>query len=219
MPARTDRPGADEPGKPDDGGLARGSQDELRRRLASLPASHPSSPWYREGRRPPAAKSGEGSGRPDESGGDVPGRGRRERSGESGVSGAGQPAARGYGPAAETAGGGRRGGRPERDPGRPHEMTGGTAAAAAARAARGRDARVPEQERRRADDALWAQAARWQAAADARRRGRGTGGPAPAQARREPYRPWFADSAGEEPWLSAEGTGEPWFTRDGEGER
>jgi hypothetical protein len=98
-------------------------------------------------------------------------------------------------------------------------MTGGVAAAAAAGAVRGRDARVPEQERRRADDALWARAARWQAAADARRQGHGPGAPSPAQTRREPYRPWFADSAGEEPWLTSEGTGEPWFTRDGEGER
>jgi hypothetical protein len=197
MPARPDRPGADEPGQPADGGLARGSQDELRRRLANLPASHPSSPWYREGRRAGAERpAGPGSGPPDESGAEVPEQPRRARSEES-----------------------WRGGRPDRDPGRPHEMTGGAAAAAAARAARGRDARVPEQERRRADDALWAQAARWQAAADARRQGRGAGAPSPTQARREPYRPWFADSAGEETWLTGEGTGEPWFTRDGEGER
>jgi hypothetical protein len=78
---------------------------------------------------------------------------------------------------------------------------------------------VPAKDRRAADDALWAQAARWHAAAEGRRQARGTGVPSAPPGRREPYRPWFADSAGEEPWLNAEGTGDPWFTGDGDGER
>lgn len=177
MPGRTDRPGADEPGGAADGDRPRGPQDELRRRLANLPASHPSSPRYRAGR------SGG-------SGGDQQEDPRRVRSGESGVNRAGP------------------------------DVT-GAAAAAAARAARGqpRQSGGQAKDRRAADDALWAQAARWQAAAQARREARGTGGPSAPPPRREPFRPWFTESAGEDLWLNAEGTGEPWFTGDGEGER
>src|SRR5437868_5685266 len=62
MPGKTDRPGADHdararpdaragPGRPAEGGRPPGSQDELRRRLANLPPSHPSSPRYRAGPR------------------------------------------------------------------------------------------------------------------------------------------------------------------------
>jgi hypothetical protein len=65
-------------------------------------------------------------------------------------------------------------------------------------------------------DALWELAARLDAASRARRDGRDgrARGPGPAQ-RREPYRPWFADSTGGELWLSAEHTGDPWYTGDG----
>ncbi len=90
------------------------------------------------------------------------------------------------------------------------EPTGQTAATAAG-AARGDRARAPEQERRKADDALWDRAARWDAAAKARRQARAAPG--------APFRPWFAESADEELWLNAEGTGDPWFTAPGEGER
>jgi hypothetical protein len=56
--SKADRPSADRP--PADqraqGSGADGSQDALRRRLANLPANHPSSPWYRERRRERAAR-------------------------------------------------------------------------------------------------------------------------------------------------------------------
>jgi hypothetical protein len=66
MPGRTDRPGSPSPAdRPDQGGAPDGSQDELRRRLASLPANHPSSPWYRE-----RAASRERVARPDPAGKD-----------------------------------------------------------------------------------------------------------------------------------------------------
>jgi hypothetical protein len=97
-------------------------------------------------------------------------------------------------------------------------VTSGPAAAAAraaggqARASRGEG---PAKDRRAADDELWAQAARQHAAAKARREARSTGAPGAPAASREPYRPWFADSAGDEPWLSAGGTGEPWFAEGG----
>jgi hypothetical protein len=185
MPGRTDRPGSgpdrpDRPHRPDR--PEPGPADDLRRRLDSLPPSHPSSPWYRAGRRQDGSPEG------------TPGSSRSARSEKSGVNRAGQDAA------------------------------GAAAGAAAARAARkGRppdgSGRTPEQEKRAANDALWAQAARWHAADKARRQAREKGAPAAPPARREPFRPWFADGTGDELWLSADGTGEPWFAPGGDGER
>jgi hypothetical protein len=105
--------------------------------------------------------------------------------------------------------------------------TGATAAAAAARVARpGKDRRAANRERQ-VDDELWARAASWHAAAQAKRerqanrerQTRGTGVPGAPASRREPFRPWFADGAGDELWLSAGGTGEPWFTDPADRER
>src|SRR5487761_1281866 len=149
MPGRTDRPGSG-PDRPD--GPEPGPTDDLRRRLDSLPPSHPSSPWYRTGRRQAGSPEGK------------PGSSRSVRSEESGVNRAGQDAA------------------------------GATAGAAAARAARkGRppdgSGRTPEQEKRAANDALWAQAARGRAPDRARRQAREKGAPAIPPARREPFRP------------------------------
>jgi hypothetical protein len=83
---------------------------------------------------------------------------------------------------------------------------------AARRALRGDKARRAEDDRKRADDALWARAARWQAAADARRQAHGRGTPAgPGAGGREPFKPWFAESADEELWLNSDRTADPWF--------
>jgi hypothetical protein len=195
MPGKTDRPGADEPGASPDAASPPGSQDALRRRLAELPASHPSSPWYRERRPPDAGQSPPAS--PDEASGEGPRRSGRFRSEESRED---------------------RAAREADVPGRAGREPTGQTAATAAGAARDR-ARTPEQERGKVDQALWDRAARWQQAADARRRAGPPGGSAAPPARREPFRPWFAESAGEELWLNAEGTGEPWFTAPPEGER
>ena len=202
MPRKTDRPGAEEPGGRPDAGPppsqdAPGSQDALRRRLAELPASHPSSLWYRERRQPDAGQSPPGSS--GEAGRAGPRRSGRVRSEEFTENRAAREA-----DVPDLAG---------------REPTGQTAATAAG-AARGDRARAPEQERRKADDALWDRAARWDAAAKARRQARAApGATAAPPARREPFRPWFAESADEELWLNAEGTGDPWFTAPGEGER
>lgn len=69
MPGRTDRPGSDSADRPGEGGPPRSPQDELRRRLANLPANHPSSPWYRDQARPGRAERAR------------PGRSRSEESG------------------------------------------------------------------------------------------------------------------------------------------
>ena len=244
MPRRTDGPGADPDARARPEARARppGSQDELRRRLADLPASHPSSPRYRGGRpdapsgraeregrspEPAAAKPGEPrAGRSGTSGGDDPGASGSARSEQSRVNRAGQPREGRDEHAAET-GGGRRapGDRDDaeqagRAPGR-REAAGG-AAAVAARLIRGGQPRTPEQDAkdRRADDALWARASAQHAAAQARRRSRGSPAASYPPARREPFRPWFTTSAEDELWLNAEGTGEPWFAPgDGESER
>ncbi len=253
MPGRSDRPRPDPPDRPADRGSPSGSADDLRRRLASLPASHPSSPWYRDARRPgqmqreglPGESSGCGPGESrrarsgesreglsGESGGSGPGESGRARSGESRVNWAGQPAEGRREQDVETGGGEDRGERPgteraagrgrrsvsdsgDAEPGGSREMT-GEAAAAAARAVRGGQPRGPgkDGQDRRADDALWARAAAQHAAAQARRQARSAGAPYLQPSRREPFRPWFTDSAEEELWLSAEGTGEPWFLSD-----
>src|SRR5436305_1151246 len=123
MPGTTDRPGAgpDDHSWSDSRGRPPGSQDELRRRLADLPPSHPSSPRYREGqsgqakgeRRPPERAAGPGEPEERRSGAseaDGPGASGGVRSGNSRVNRAGPPAEGRYGPAAEAAGG-RRGER------------------------------------------------------------------------------------------------------------
>jgi hypothetical protein len=152
MPGRTDGPGADPDARAraDARGRAPGSQDEARRRLADLPASHPSSPRYR-GRRPDGDR--------DEPAAGTPGPLRGERRGERREPGDRDEAA-----------------QDRRAPG-PREAAGG-AAAVAARLIRGGQPRMPEQDAkdRRADDALWARAAALHAAAQARRRARGHGG-------------------------------------------
>jgi len=246
MPGRTDGPGADPDARarPDARGPAPGSQDELRRRLADLPASHPSSPRYRGGQ--PDARSGRagregGSPEPAAARPDEPRAGRSgepepdglrasrgARSEQSPVNRAGQPPGDRDEPAAEAASGrrGERRGPGDRDdagqdgraPG-PREAAGGEAAVAA-RLIRGRP-RAPEQEAkdRRADDALWARAAAQHAAAQARRRARGTAAPAYLSTRRQPFRPWFTSSAEDELWLNADRTGDPWFTDGDDGER
>ena len=250
MSGRTDDPGADPdararpwpPGSPAEGGRAPGSQDELRRRLANLPASHPSSPRYRDGQHDaPSTRAGrEGAspesaaarrdepraGRSGVSRTSGPGASRGARSEQSRVNRAGQPAEGRDEPAAEMAGG-PRGERREPDDrddageGRrasgPREAAGG-AAAVAARPIRGGQPRAPEQDAkvRRADDTLWVRAAAQHAAAQARRRAGGTGVPSYPPARREPFRPWFTASGEDELWLNAEGTGDPWFA---EGDR
>jgi len=243
MPGRTDGPGADPDARarPDARGRAPGSQDELRRRLADLPVSHPSSPRYRGGQPDaPSGRAGREGGPPEpaaagpderwagrsgEPGADGLSASRGARSEQSRVNRAGQPAGDRDEPAAEAAGG-RRGEPGDRDdagqdgraPG-PREAAGG-AAAVAARLIRGRP-RAPEQEAkdRRADDALWARAAAQHAAAQARRRARGTAAPSYPSARREPFRPWFTSSAEDELWLNAERTGDPWFTDGDDSER
>jgi hypothetical protein len=196
MPGRTDRPGspppADQPGQAgaQDRALGKtpdGSQDELRRRLASLPANHPSSPWYRErvARRERAA-------RPD-------------------------PAGEGQGEAGETRpdGAGRGRARDARPEGKAQPDTGeaATIAGRAARAASGAEARGPEKDsRRREDDALWRLAASQHAAAEGRRQAHRGGTPISPGNKGDTYRPWFADGSGDESWLSAEETADPWFT-------
>jgi hypothetical protein len=261
MPRRTDGPGADpdararpdgRPWRPETEAGARppeslaegsgrppGSHDELRRRLADLPASHPSSPRYRSGQpdappgrsgregrspEPAAAKPGEPrAGRSGTSGGNDPGTSGSVRSEQSRVNRAGRPGEGRDEPAAGTPGGERRGPGARDDaeqggraPGR-RESAGG-AAAVAARLIRGGQPRTPEQDAkdRRADDALWARAAAQHAAAQARRRSRGSPAPSYPPARREPFRPWFTTSADEDLWLNAERTGDPWFA-DGDG--
>jgi len=244
MPGRTDGPGPDPDARagPDARSPAPGSQDDLRRRLADLPASHPSSPRYRAGHPDaPSGRAERGEGTPESAaarpdapragrsgpfGADGPRASRRARSEPSKVNRAGQPTGDRDKPAAEAVGGHRGerqepadrddAGRNERAPG-PREAAGGTAAVAA-RLTRGGRPPEPEQDarERRANDALWARAAAQHAAAQARRRARG---PAPSYppARREPFRPWFT-SGEDELWLNAEGTGDPWFT-SGDGER
>jgi hypothetical protein len=194
MPGRTDGPDPDARARPDARGRAPRSQDELRRRLAELPASHPSSPGYRGGQ--PAA------GNRDEPAAETAGRRRGERRGPGDRDDAGQDG---------------------RAPG-PREAAGGAAAMAARLIRGGRPGAPEQDAKdRRADDALWARAAALHAAAQARRRARGTGAPsypsAPSYppARREPFRPWFTASGEDELWLNAEGTGDPWFA-DGDGE-
>src|SRR5215469_4477607 len=207
MPGKTDGPGGDPdaragpdahawpPGSRADAGRAPGSQDELRRRLANLPVSHPSSPRYRGGQpdgRPPGRSGREGgspesaAARPDdprarrseESGADGPGASRGARSEQSRVNRAGLPAARRDEPATETPRRrqGERRGAGDRDDGEqdkraPGPSGGAAAVEAAARLIRGGRPRAPEQEAkdRKADDALWARAAAMHAAAQARR--------------------------------------------------
>lgn len=120
--------------------------------------------------------------------------------GESGVNRTGKPG--------ESADAGRGAQSAEKEPG---GQSTGEAVAAVRRALRGDKAREPEADRRKGNDALWAQAAKWKAASDARQaRGRGApGGSGPGG--REPLKPWFTESADEELWLSSEGTGDPWF--------
>ncbi len=134
---------------------------------------------------------------------------------DAGTAGRGDPGERpeaGRAPGRWRPGGSDRG---DAGPARPGEMTGGPAAAAA-RGIRGGPARAAGKDGkdRSTDDALWARAAAWQAAAQARRQGRGGDAPYPPSARREPFRPWFTASADKDPWLNAEGTGEPWFLSD-----
>jgi hypothetical protein len=139
------------------------------------------------GRREQGAEAGGGEDR-----GERPGTERAARRGRRGVSDSDDP-----------------------EPAGSREMT-GEAAAAAARAVRGGQARGTgkDGQDRRADDALWARAAAQHAAAQARREARGADAPYPQPSRRERFRPWFTDSAEEELWLNAEGTGEPWFLGD-----
>jgi hypothetical protein len=242
MPRRTDGPGADPDARarPDARGRAPGSQDELRRRLADLPASHPSSPRYRGGQpETPSARAGRdrrspesAAARPDTSatgrsgaaGADGPGASRRARSGQSRVNPAGQPAGDRDEPAAETPG--RRRGERRRPGGRddagqdgrapePGEAAGG-AAAVAARLIRGGRPRTPEQDAkdRRADDALWARAAALHAAAQARRRARGPG----AQSR--PSAPSYPPARREpfRPWFATSGEHELWLSAERTGD-
>ena len=73
-----------------------------------------------------------------------------------------------------------------------------------------------KQDRRRADDALWERAAAMHAASQARREGRSKGTPITPRDKRDPYRPWFAGSGGDDGiWLSADGAGDPWFAEGG----
>jgi hypothetical protein len=223
MPGRTDRPSsgsADRPGQgdlPGGAGPPRSPQDELRRRLANLPANHPSSPWYRERPSRPASR------RPTES-----------RPAESGTAGSGaadpRPAGRGPGQAA----GARPGQRAEHvTPGRSRSdesgsarespagrarpgAAGGDVAAAARRAAPDTARRGPEGDRRGPDDALWQRAAAMQVASQARRETRAKGTPIVPRGKRDPYRPWFAGRGGDDGiWLSVDGAGDPWFAEGG----
>jgi hypothetical protein len=195
MPGRADGPGGDPDARArtDARGRAPGSQDELRRRLADLPASHPSSPRYRGGQ--PDGDRGEPAA-------ETPGRRRGER--------------RAPGDRDDAAQDGRSPGRREADGGA------AAAAARLIRGGQPR-APEQEAKGRGADDALWARAAALHAAAQARRRAPGMAAPsypsAPSirPASREPFRPWFTASGEDELWLSAEGTGDPWFA-DGDGE-
>src|SRR5580704_4823524 len=120
MPGRTDGRGADPDtrARADARGRAPGSQDEVQRRLADLPASHPSSPRYR-GRGPDGDR--------DEPAAGTPGRRRGERRGERREPGDRDEAA-----------------QDRRAPG-PREAAGG-AAAVAARLIRGGQPRAPEQD-------------------------------------------------------------------------
>ena len=241
MPGRTDGPGLDPEARarPDARGRAPGSQDELRRRLADLPASHPSSPRYRDGqpaapsgrpgrdRRPPepaAARPDEpGAGRSGAFGAGGPGASGGARWGQSRVNRAGQPAGDRDEPAAETAGGRRS--RPRRPGGRgdagqdgpapaPREVAGG-AAAVAARLIRGGRPQVPERDAqdRRADDALWARAAAQHAAAQARR-ARGSAAPS------RPSAPFYPLARREpfRPWFTAGGGDELWLSAERTGD-
>lgn len=236
MPGRTDRPGAPPPADgPGQDGAPDGSQDELRRRLASLPANHPSSPWYRE-----RAARRERAGRPDPAGKDQgesretrpdgAARARSREPAESGpstvdrahfeefwVTGRERPATRRED--ARRGDKGQKGNGPEDNgpEGTGQEGKGqaetGEGAAIAARVARGAQARGPEKDsRRREDDPLWRLAASQHAASEARRQARRGGTPISPGGKRDPYRPWFADGTDHESWLSAEDTGEPWFT-------
>jgi hypothetical protein len=90
--------------------------------------------------------------------------------------------------------------------------------------ARGDKARGADGDAQRARDALWDRAAKWQAAADARKAARdrgqpgpakpGPGKPGPGPGGREAFRPWFAESSDGELWLSAEEKTDPWFWPD-----
>lgn len=243
MPGRPDRPGsgsADRPGgddRPGEAGRPRGPQDELRRRLASLPANHPSSPWYRERPARPATRLPAGS-RPAESRRDQPEKpGQRGESGQRAEpgqradpgpqAGAGRQAEAGQW-AGGRAGRGERAGRGrsrseesgfsrEAPAGRSRPAAaGGDVTSAAGRAAPDAARRGPEQDRRGPDDALWQRAAAMHAASQARREARPKGTPVTPRDRREPYRPWFAGSGRDDGiWLGADGAGDPWFAEDG----
>lgn len=226
MPGRTDRPGSPPPAdRPGQAGGPDGSQDELRRRLANLPANHPSSPWYQEraARRERAARpdpAGQDQGGPRETRPAGTSRGRSRELGEgspstvdrahqeeSGVTGRDRPATRQEDKRQTDT---RQENSRHQDKGKPET---GEAAAIAARAARGAQARAPEKDsRRREDDPLWRLAASQHAASEARRQGRRSGTPISPRDRRDSYRPWFADGTDDETWLSAEETGQPWFT-------
>ncbi|HEY1914672.1 MAG TPA: hypothetical protein VGH27_03760 [Streptosporangiaceae bacterium] len=138
------------------------------------------------------------------------------RSGKSRPDGGG----RGRGERADTGDGRRRqggeGGRPgaeTADAGRGAGAA-GEAVAAARRVLRGDKVRQSDADRSKGNDGLWAAAAKWQAAADARRaRGRGSGG-GPGPGGGEKFKPWFTESSDEELWLNAEGTSDPWFWPD-----
>jgi len=238
MPGRIDRPGGPAGDQPGQGSPAEG-QDALRRRLASLPASHPSSPWQRDraARRERAARQDRSETGQDGSTEDYPARARPDRPAEpgesgptgetghraaiSGVSGRRQPAEGRRGAAPETTG--RDAERAARAAAAARGMSGsGDAAAIVARAARGTPGRAEKEGRRREGDAggkaagneaLWRLAASQHAASQARRDHR-TGTPIAPPAKRDAYRPWFADGGDSETWLSAEETGEPWFSQD-----
>jgi hypothetical protein len=165
----------------------------VRRRLADLPASHPSSPRYRGG-RPDGDRAEPAAG--------TPGRRRGERRDPGDRDDAAQD---------------------RRAPGPRDAAGGAAAAAARLIRGGQPRAAEQDAKDRRADDALWARAAALHAAAQARRRARGAASPsypsAPSYplARREPFRPWLTASGEDELWLNAEGTADPWFA-DGGGE-
>lgn len=192
----------DDPGEP--GGRPPGTPDELRRRLAQLPASHPSSPWYRE--KPPPGSGRDRAGRDGEGPPEGPRAAARDRWAGEGKRVA--PHRSEEKVSAEGGADGKRGRQPATAADGGRTDAGGGLAAGIGRLLTGGGDRGDR-------DALWELAAKLDAASRARRDARAHGpGQGPA-GRREPYRPWFADGTGDELWLSAERTGDPWYTGDG----
>lgn len=234
MPARPDQPAGDPADQPSPGPRSAppGSRDDLMRRLAALPANHPSSPWQRDRAARPDGGSGAGRAWDAARAREEPGAGRgqdtslaREQSAEeAGSSRAGRPGTTGAGrpgePGAESRGSGAGGserpgesgqhrqgksgsGVPGRDAAR---KPGGEAAAIAARALRGGEPKEAREEKNRSgllsDDRLNSLAARQHAAAQARRETR---------RRASPGAPGPGDREPLRPWFADRADEELWL--------